>query len=95
MGNDKAVRQSALENLKLLCSVVAFKMKFYPRTWAKYDLAKPGTLRLVPPERILNAIRKDYDVMREMIFGRYPTFDEIVSGLTDLEDEINALEPVS
>ena len=91
MASDDTVRQIALNNLELLRSVVAFKMKFYPRSWARYDLAMPGSLRLIPPEWVLNAIRKDYVVMREMIFGEYPDFDKIVAGLQALENEINAL----
>lgn len=90
MAQDREVRAAALGDLKMLAAVVAFKQKFYPRGWARYDLAKPGTLRLVPPERILNAMRRDYAAMREMIFGRNPSWDEIVSGLTALEAEINA-----
>ncbi len=90
MAQDREVRAAALGDLKMLAAVVAFKQKFYPRGWARYDLAKPGTLRLVPPERILNAMRRDYAAMGDMIFGRCPSWDEIVRGLTALEAEINA-----
>lgn len=90
MSQDAEVKTAALGDLDLLASVVAFKQKFYPRGWAKYDLAKPGTLRLVPPERILEAMRQDYRAMGEMIFGRHPSWDEIVQGLRGLESEINS-----
>lgn len=49
-----------------------------------------GTLRLVPPESILEAMRLDYGAMREMIFGRCPSWDEVVNGLRELEREINS-----
>jgi len=91
MAQDREVRAAALGDLEMLASVVAFKQKFYPRGWARYGLAKPGTLKLVPPERILEAMRQDYTAMREMIFGRCPSWDEIVRGLTELETEINSL----
>lgn len=87
------VKQKALADFQLLENVVEFKKRFYPRGWAQYDLAKPGTLKLVPPDRILEAIQKDYDAMQEMIFGRRPDFDEIIAGLIALEVEINALGP--
>ncbi|VGO19030.1 nucleotidyl transferase AbiEii/AbiGii toxin family protein [Pontiella sulfatireligans] len=87
------VKQRALGDLHLLNDVVKFKQQFYPRGWAQYELAKPGSLRLLPPERILNAMRKDYDAMQEMIFGRRPSFDEMIVGLRELETVINALEP--
>lgn len=87
------IRETALGDLQLLENVVAFKKRFYPRGWANYDQAKPGTLKLIPPDRILKAMRKDYGAMQDMIFGRRPTFDEIVDGLAELEGEINALKP--
>jgi hypothetical protein len=83
------VRQEALEDLSLLREVVEFKTRFYPRGWARYDLAKPGSLKLVPPKRILSEIQKDYESMQEMIFGRHPSFEEIIKGLSLLEKEIN------
>ena len=79
--------------MALLREVVEFKLRFYPRGWARYDLAKPGSLKLVAPDRILAEIRKDYESMQEMIFGRRPDFDEMVAGLSEFEAEINALEP--
>jgi hypothetical protein len=95
MMGQSAVMPSALARLELLNEVVEFKKRFYPRGWAQYELAKPGTLRLIPPKRIRNAMRKDYNGMQEMIFGRRPDFDEILQGLTDLENKINALQPLS
>jgi len=84
------VRSKALADLQLLDDVVEFKKRFYPRGWAEYDQAKPGTLKLIPSPRILAAMRKDYSAMQEMIFGRRPSFDEIMDGLRELEREINA-----
>lgn len=39
-----------------LTTVVTFKEKFYPRSWARYDLAQPSTLKLVPNECRLNSL---------------------------------------
>ncbi len=89
MASDKKLKRTALENLELLADVVLFKKKFYPRNWANYDAAKPGTLELVPPNHVLDAIRTDYVAMQDMIFGRRPTFEEIIASLRDLETEIN------
>jgi hypothetical protein len=92
MAQDAPLRSRALGDPELLKSVVEFKKRFYPRGWADYDKAKPGSFKLVPPERALNAMRKDYDAMGEMIFGRCPAFDAIIDGLMILENEINDLE---
>ncbi len=85
------VKGTALADLALLADVVEFKRRFYPRGWAQYVLAKPGTFKLVPPGKVLAVVEKDYAAMRNMIFGRYPTFDEIMATLRALEREINEL----
>lgn len=83
------VKDAALADMALLESVAEFKQKFYPRTWARYDLAKPGTLKLVPTGHVLKSIKDDYRAMQDMIFGEYQDFDDILSALQNLEDEIN------
>jgi len=83
------VKDEALLDLELLENVVEFKQKFYPRNWAKYEEAIPGTLRLLPPEFRLDSLRKDYKAMENMIFDKYITFEEIIDILTKLENEIN------
>ena len=79
----------ALADFNLLAEVVEFKTRFYPRPWARYDLAKPGTLRLVPGSRVLRAVSTDYRAMANMIFGAVPAFEEIMTTLRELEQEIN------
>ena len=84
------VRRSSLLKPDLLTTVASFKSKFYPCTWARYEEARPGTLKLIPPEHVLSGLRTDYRNMRDMVFGHYPAFDEIMEGLASLEAEINA-----
>ena len=85
------VKAAAYANLELLRQVVAFKDRFYPAGSAHYDLAKPGTMRLTPPEDCLAALREDYDHMKNMIFGEKPEFDVILATVQTMEDEINSL----
>lgn len=82
-------KQKALEDIFLLKKVVDFKMKFYPRGWAKYDEASSGAIRLVPPNYRIPELKSDYGAMREMLFGTIPSFEEILSELSCLESEIN------
>lgn len=84
-----AVRQSALADKELLEKVVAFKEKFYRCPWAKYDDAKFGAIKLLPPKYNIAAYKADYAHMQNMIFGEKPPFDEILFALKQLEDEIN------
>jgi predicted nucleotidyltransferase component of viral defense system len=83
-------KDNALKDLKLLEKVVEFKVKFYPRKWAKYDDAKPGTIKLIPPEYRLDDLKADYELMGEMIFGERPSFEQLLEYITDLEKEINS-----
>ena len=85
------VKNEALADLDLLQNVVEFKQKFYPRTWAKYEEAIPGTLKLLPPEFRLDSLEKDYKAMQNMIFDKYISFEEIINILENLEKEINEI----
>ena len=85
------VKDSALRDLALLRSVVASKDRFYPRGWARYDLAVPGAMKLIPPGHVLPSLRRDYKEMQIMIYGERPEFDEILRQIQALEHEINAL----
>jgi len=86
------VRETALADIGQLKDVVAFKMRFYSSGWAQYDTALPGSLKLMPSQHVLKALRSDYVNMRNMIFGRYPAFEEVLDTLKELEDEINSIE---
>ena len=66
-------------------------MKFYPRAWAKYQEAVPGTLKLVPPEYRFMALSADYEAMKDMLYGDIPTFETVMNAVHQLEREINAL----
>ncbi len=87
--SESPIRRAALSDLALLKSVVAFKERFYYSSWARYDLAIPGSFRLSPAVSQLPALEKDYRAMREMFYREPPTFEKILAGLTSLEDEIN------
>jgi hypothetical protein len=85
-----AVKDAALADHALLQAVVEFKERFYYSSWAHYDLAKPGTFRLVPPENQRPALERDYRAMRDMFYRQPPEFEEVLSALRVLEDEINS-----
>lgn len=84
-----AICEKALAQMDLLLDVAQFKNRFYRCPWARYEEAKPGTLRLLPPEHHTAELHKDYQSMRGMLFGQVPTFEEIVKELVALEKRIN------
>ena len=85
------VYADAKANLPLLQDVVDFTRKFYPRSWAHFELCKPGTMLLQPSEHALPIMRADYQAMRQMIYGDYPSFDELLETLKELESDVNSL----
>jgi hypothetical protein len=87
---DSPVKQAALSDLALLRSVVEFKERFYYSSWAHYDLAKPGSFRLSPPQSQIAALERDYREMRDMFYREPPEFAEILAGMRALEQEINS-----
>jgi hypothetical protein len=84
------IKSAALANLTLLKSVVEFKERFYHSSWARYELAIPGSFRLSPPDSQLPSLERDYRAMRDMFYRDPPTFEAILAELASLEQEINA-----
>ena len=79
----------ALEQADLLEQVADFKAKFYPRKWARYDLARIGTLKLVPSKIHKEALKRDYAKMASMIYGEHPDFDDLMTEIAKIEVKIN------
>lgn len=82
------IRSEALGDMTLLAQVVKHKETFYPSAWARYDLARPGSLRLMPTEDRMAALERDYRNMGVMIFGEPPAFGKIMEILNTLEQEV-------
>jgi hypothetical protein len=88
---ESPVKTTALADRALLDSVVEFKERFYYSSWAHYDLARPGSFRLGPPESQWSALERDYRAMRDMFYREPPEFADVLRSLNSLEKEINAL----
>lgn len=87
------IKAVALADQALLKRVVRHKSEFYYSKWARYDLAVPGSFRLLPAADRLASLQRDYQAMRHMIFDEPPSWDEIQKTLAELEEEINSLKP--
>jgi hypothetical protein len=85
------VKDEAMAEIGLLKAVVTFKQRFYRSPKAHYELAAPGTFRLIPSKEQVAALAQDYEKMKEMLFGAPPSFGWIIEALRALEDEINRL----
>jgi hypothetical protein len=80
---------SALANDDLRQHVADWKSRFFPSSWARYDLAKPGTFHLAPPQSRIIELEKDYLAMQPMFLNEPSSFAAVVKTLSDLESRIN------
>lgn len=86
------IGKEAVKDIDLLAKVAEHK-KFYFRSGAaNYDDAKPGTLKIVPHDAILDAFKQDYEKMGSMFSGEFLSFNTIINELTLLENTVNHRE---
>jgi len=85
----RGVGTSAVAKLDLLARVAQHKNLFFKTSWAHYNEAVKGSLRVMPPEHRLKALRDDYAKMQQMFFGEPPTFDNILALLRQWESQFN------
>lgn len=83
------VVERALAAAELRQRVADWKSRFFAASWAHYELAKPGTFRLVPPDFRLVELEKDYRAMRAMFLAEPPSFASIIEAVRGLENRIN------
>ena len=77
---------------KPLCVRVAdWKSRVFAKASARYDLARHGTFRLVPPAHRQAALAQDYAVMRPMFLREPPPFAQVMQELVAAERIINAV----
>ena len=82
--------QQTSAQLRPVLDSSAFKQRFYPVTWARYDIAAPGSFRLLPTKTThTRELELDYRDMQLMIFGQAPEFRQIMDQLGELEKQIN------
>ncbi len=80
------------EDMELLTAVREHKNIFFKSSWASYDTAVPGKLRLVPPEYRLSELAEDYRLtLRDMLYGERLTLDEIITTLAEFELMFNKI----
>lgn len=87
---NSSIGERAIQRLDLLERVAFHKDIYFKAAWARYDLARPGTLRLVPPAERTRELQRDYADMQPMIFGQIPDLETILNRLQDVENAVNA-----
>lgn len=83
------VKDKAISNDELLFDSIRTTDAFYHYGWLDIDQMYKRHYKLVPPDYRLPSLREDYKMMESMILETPPSFDEILSFLNELEEEIN------
>ncbi|MBU0693308.1 MAG: nucleotidyl transferase AbiEii/AbiGii toxin family protein [Candidatus Omnitrophica bacterium] len=87
-----SIYSKAIQNIDLLIKVAEHKTLFFEDSKARYDLAKPGSLRLMPLKEHLVQLNDDYRQMQEMFFEDSPSFESVLEKLKTAEEEINRIK---
>ncbi|MGA2252469.1 nucleotidyl transferase AbiEii/AbiGii toxin family protein [Terracidiphilus sp.] len=86
---ESPLRDHALETLELAIDCSRHARMFFNRP--DYDLqsAVPGQFALTPTHGMLDALRRDYDKMAEMIFGPVSNFNTVIHSIESFEALVN------
>ena len=87
LAHDDAAR--FLTDEALCAHVVDWKSRVFARGWARYDIARAGTFRLVPPNTRRAALAQDYAAMQQMFINQPPAFDHVLQRLAEAEAQLN------
>ena len=82
----------AKKDVDLLQEVIKYTSILYEKKWAKINEISAGHFSLLPHADTIEILRSDYENMRSMIYGEYPSFEAILSSLRILERELNELD---
>ena len=86
------IKDQAFNDLNLLQQVISFKEKFYADNAARYEEIFTGSLKLIPSQEQMRLLQEDYQKTKDMLFGDFPSFEEILAGLEQLENEFRELD---
>jgi hypothetical protein len=74
------------DDLEILQSAVSNKNNFWNESWVDYaNIRKFSHIKLIPADKRIAEIKKDYKNMEEMFFGYFPSFDDLLAVLMEFE----------
>jgi hypothetical protein len=87
---NSSIKQEALKDLTLLGRVAKHNEIYFAASWAKYETARQGSLKLSPLARVIEALEKDYERMESMFYRiKRPEWGLIVKTIKEFEREFN------
>lgn len=87
---EAGVGEEAVNEVALLTDVAEHKRTFFRSSWASYETAVRGTLRLLPAEAHMPDLAADLASMRDMFFDEPPALEDLADTLRRWEQQFNA-----
>jgi len=90
---DTPIMENALKNKELYESIIAHRRMFIAMKGFDYDTLAPKTIRIVPPDHIIDLWKADYEAMQEtMIYGNALSFKDLIDKIRQLNKAINQMD---
>jgi hypothetical protein len=87
---DSEAGRKAVQDLNLAFDCVRHARMFFNSPDLNLAAAEPGFFTLSPNTDMTKAINRDYTAMSGMIFGKAPSFDEVLKRVAEFETQLNA-----
>lgn len=87
---DSKPGRRAIDDMRLAVDCARHARMFFNSGDLDLDHAVPGSFALRPTNGMTEALRRDYEAMAGMIFGKIPSFDEMLATIAELERRLNA-----
>jgi predicted nucleotidyltransferase component of viral defense system len=85
----------ALEDRQLYQTLVNHRKTIIPIRGINYTNHTPDKINPLPPDQLLTAWKKDYEIMQEsMIYGTSLPFEQLIERIKELKNRFNLLKPV-
>jgi predicted nucleotidyltransferase component of viral defense system len=89
---DTKIADEALANKELYKSIVEHRRVFIGLTGFDYSTLAPKTVKIVPPENIIEQWKVDYENMRNtIIYGESLPFNKLIEKIRQLNERINKI----
>jgi hypothetical protein len=85
------IAENALKNKDLFQSITKHRRMFIAMKDFDYDTLAPATIKIVPPDSVIEKWEDDYNKMQTMIYGKSLSFNEIIGKVKHLNERINQI----
>ena len=80
------IAEAAIIDKQLYNTLIRHREAYIRISWMDYTTLQPEKISFVPPAEIMDAYKKDYQMMQEqMIYGEAEKFDDLIYKLKDLQ----------